>query len=68
MQEFLLEYYDWLKAIHIISFISWMAAMLYLPRLFVYHTELLSKNGGDFDKKPLIDTFKVWRGVCHFLL
>ena len=30
--------YLWYKAFHIISIISWMAGMLYLPRLFVYHT------------------------------
>ena len=29
--------YEWLKAIHIISVLSWMAGMLYLPRLYVYH-------------------------------
>jgi putative membrane protein len=29
--------YEWLKALHIISVIAWMAGMLYLPRLFVYH-------------------------------
>jgi protoporphyrinogen IX oxidase len=29
----------WVKALHIISVIAWMAGMLYLPRLFVYHTE-----------------------------
>ncbi|HVZ50450.1 MAG TPA: protoporphyrinogen oxidase HemJ, partial [Pseudolabrys sp.] len=29
--------YLWLKALHIIAVISWMAGMLYLPRLFVYH-------------------------------
>lgn len=29
--------YDWLKALHIIAVISWMAGMLYLPRLYVYH-------------------------------
>jgi putative membrane protein len=29
----------WLKALHIISVIAWMAGMLYLPRLFVYHAE-----------------------------
>lgn len=29
--------YDWLKALHIISIIAWMAGMLYLPRLYVYH-------------------------------
>lgn len=31
--------YLWLKAFHIIAVISWMAGMLYLPRLFVYHCE-----------------------------
>ena len=29
--------YDWLKALHIVSVIAWMAGMLYLPRLYVYH-------------------------------
>lgn len=29
----------WLKALHIVAVISWMAGLLYLPRLFVYHTE-----------------------------
>jgi putative membrane protein len=29
--------YDWLKAFHVIAVIAWMAGMLYLPRLFVYH-------------------------------
>jgi putative membrane protein len=31
--------YLWLKALHVISVISWMAGMLYLPRLFVYHCD-----------------------------
>ena len=31
--------YLWLKAFHIIAVISWMAGMLYLPRLFVYHCD-----------------------------
>jgi putative membrane protein len=31
--------YDWIKAFHVIAVISWMAGMLYLPRLFVYHSE-----------------------------
>jgi len=29
--------YEWIKAFHIISMVAWMAGMLYLPRLFVYH-------------------------------
>ncbi len=32
-------FYPWAKAIHIIAVISWMAGMLYLPRLFVYHAD-----------------------------
>ncbi|HNQ91389.1 MAG TPA: protoporphyrinogen oxidase HemJ [Alphaproteobacteria bacterium] len=39
MQDFLLEHYATLKALHIIAVISFMAGMLYLPRLFIYHVE-----------------------------
>src|SRR5688572_17227936 len=35
-----MEYYSLIKALHIIAVISWMAGMLYLPRLFVYHTQV----------------------------
>jgi putative membrane protein len=31
--------YPWIKALHVIAVIAWMAGMLYLPRLFVYHCE-----------------------------
>jgi len=31
--------YPWIKSLHIIAVIAWMAGMLYLPRLFVYHCE-----------------------------
>lgn len=34
------ELYLWIKVLHIIAVISWMAGMLYLPRLFVYHTQV----------------------------
>ncbi|RST88139.1 protoporphyrinogen oxidase HemJ [Aquibium carbonis] len=33
------NFYLWAKAIHVIAVISWMAGMLYLPRLFIYHCE-----------------------------
>jgi putative membrane protein len=33
----LINLYPWIKALHIISVIAWMAGLLYLPRLFVYH-------------------------------
>ena len=31
--------YPWIKALHIVSVIAWMAGLLYLPRLFVYHAD-----------------------------
>jgi putative membrane protein len=48
----LAEYYLWIQALHIIAIISWMAAMLYLPRLFVYHAD--TKIG-----TPQSETFKI---------
>ena len=37
--------YDWIKAFHILSVIAWMAGLLYLPRLFVYHS--MATPGGE---------------------
>lgn len=37
MSDFIAEWYSWIKALHVISIIAWMAGLLYLPRLFVYH-------------------------------
>jgi len=38
--SFLLPLYPWIKALHVIAVISWMAGLLYLPRLFVYHCDV----------------------------
>lgn len=35
----------WLKAFHVVSVISWFAALLYLPRLFVYHAQIQTAQG-----------------------
>src|ERR1700693_3871238 len=42
--------YEWIKALHVIAVISWMAGMLYLPRLFVYHcdAEAVSRQSETF--------------------
>jgi protoporphyrinogen IX oxidase len=45
--------YPWVKTLHVISVITWMAALFYLPRLFVYHTEHAA------DGPPLTDTLMV---------
>lgn len=38
-EGWLAPHYDLLRGLHIISFVAWMAGLLYLPRLFVYHAE-----------------------------
>ena len=49
-----MNWYDLLRGLHIIAVIAWMAGMLYLPRLFAYHTET-APPGTEFDAH-----FKVW--------
>lgn len=44
--------YAWIKALHVISVIAWMAGLLYLPRLFVYHADAAPGS-------ELSETFKV---------
>lgn len=44
--------YDWIKAAHVVAIIAWMAGMLYLPRLFVYHVASPADS-------PESETFKI---------
>lgn len=39
MTDFLFVLYPWIKSLHIMAVISWMAGLFYLPRLYVYHVE-----------------------------
>lgn len=39
MTDLLATAYPWIKALHVMAVISWMAGLFYLPRLFVYHAE-----------------------------
>ncbi len=48
LQDWLVSYYLVFKSLHIISVIALMAGLLYLPRLFVYHTQ--AKPGGELDE------------------
>jgi protoporphyrinogen IX oxidase len=44
--------YPWIKSLHVVSMVAWMAGLLYLPRLYVYHS--MAPTGSD-----LSETFKV---------
>ena len=39
MTDFLSHAYPWMKSLHVMAVIAWMAGLFYLPRLFVYHAE-----------------------------
>jgi putative membrane protein len=42
-----IEIYDIIKVLHIVAVISWLAGLLYLPRIFVYHTQVLPGSEAD---------------------
>ena len=50
-------YYDIVKSFHLISIISWMVGLLYLPRLFVYHND--TKNLTEMDETFLLMEFRL---------
>ena len=45
MTDILISIYPWVKSLHVISVIAWMAGLFYLPRLFVYHSEEVGQTG-----------------------
>jgi len=47
-----MAYYSWILAFHILSVLSWMAMLFYLPRLFVYHSE-------NHDKLEFLEVVKI---------
>lgn len=49
MTDILILAYPWIKSFHIISVISWMAGIFYLPRLFVHHSENVVLQGETHD-------------------
>jgi putative membrane protein len=63
MQEFLILNYEWIRALHIIAVISWMAGMLYLPRLFVYHADVAA--GSEISEKFKIMEHRLLRYITN---
>ncbi|MAS43903.1 MAG: TIGR00701 family protein [Rhodobacteraceae bacterium] len=60
----LLAWYPWFKAIHVMSVIAWMAALLYLPRLFVYHAER-GAPGSELSETFKVMERKLLRGIMN---
>ncbi|OFW87796.1 MAG: TIGR00701 family protein [Alphaproteobacteria bacterium RIFCSPHIGHO2_02_FULL_46_13] len=63
MQDFLLTHYDWLRALHVIAVVSFMAGMLYLPRLFVYHAN--APKGGELSETLKIMERRLMRAIIN---
>lgn len=64
MQELLFGAYPWLKALHVISVIAWMAGILYLPRLFVYHAER-ARTGSELSETLKVMEFRLYRYIMN---
>jgi len=63
VQGALVGYTNWILAAHIIAVITWMAGMLYLPRLFVYHTQ--TKPGSESSDRFKVMERKLLRGIIN---
>ncbi len=56
----MIEYLNWIKAAHVISMVTWFAAIFYLPRLFVYHA--MSEDKISQDRFVIMER-KLYRGI-----
>jgi len=64
MQDFLSGAYPWVKSIHVMAVIAWMAGLFYLPRLFVYHAEQ-GPVGSDADRLLQVMESKLLRLIMN---
>jgi protoporphyrinogen IX oxidase len=63
MGAFLAEYYLWIKAVHLIAVIAWMAGMMYLPRLFIYHHK--AEKGGEAERYFVQMERRLLKGIIN---
>jgi protoporphyrinogen IX oxidase len=63
LRNILADYIPWFLAFHIIAVITWMAGLLYLPRLFVYHTQ--TKPGSEGSERFKVMERKLLKGIIN---
>lgn len=61
MSAWVANHYEIVRALHIIAVIAWMAGLMYLPRLFVYHSSAVA--GGELDATLIIMERRLYRGI-----
>ncbi|MGD2002488.1 MAG: protoporphyrinogen oxidase HemJ [Paracoccaceae bacterium] len=64
MTDLLSISYPWVKSLHIMAVISWMAGLFYLPRIFVYHVER-APTGSDVDQVFQVMELKLLRVIMN---
>ena len=63
LSGFAVQYYPWIKALHVIAVIAWMAGLLYLPRLFVYHCD--AKPGSEWSQTLKLMERRLLRAIMN---
>lgn len=63
MTAFLAGAYLWIKALHLIAVIAWMAGMMYLPRLFIYHHQ--AEKGGEAEARFVVMERRLLKGIMN---
>lgn len=53
--------YDWLRGLHILAIVFWMAGLLYLPRLYVY--QFHAEPGGELERTLITQQRRLYRGI-----
>ena len=61
-----MEYYNYIKALHLIFVITWFAGLFYIPRLFIYQIEAYQK--GEPEKSILVNQFKIMTKRLWFII
>lgn len=61
MRDALLAAYPWIKAFHLIFVIAWMAGLMYLPRLFIYHHQ--AEKGGEAERAFTVMERRLLKGI-----
>jgi len=63
MREFLLAIYPWIKALHLAAVVAFMAGMMYLPRLFIYHHQ--AGKGGEAERLFVMMERRLLKGIVN---
>lgn len=63
MSAWVAQWYAWIKALHIVAVMAWMAGMLYLPRLFVYHAG--AKPGSELSETLKVMERRLLRAIIN---